>query len=92
MCYYKEQIARWTKATKNWEWNSGVYVFIVLFHFFFKCEQVLFVYVFTLNPPRLSDPYNFITVMIVTWDRLGVAEVKHREAHPESEPARHAFT
>ena len=30
MCCYKEQIARWTKAAKNWEWNSGVYIFIVL--------------------------------------------------------------
>ena len=33
MCCYKEQIARWTKAAKNWELNSGVYIFIVLFHF-----------------------------------------------------------
>ena len=42
MYYYKEQIARWTKATKNWEWNSGVYIFIVIFHSsfpFFKIMQ-----------------------------------------------------
>ena len=23
--------AHWMKAMKNWEWNSGVYIFIVLF-------------------------------------------------------------
>ena len=34
MCCYKEQIAHSMKAMKNWEWNSGVYIFIVLFHFF----------------------------------------------------------
>ena len=28
----------------------------------FICEQVLFIYVFTAVPPRLSDPCNFITV------------------------------
>ena len=28
-----KQIARWTKATKNWEWNSAGYIFIVLFPF-----------------------------------------------------------
>ena len=27
------------------------------------CEQVLFVYVYTIIPPRLSDPCNFITVL-----------------------------
>ena len=32
MCYYMEPIEK--KAMKNWEWNSGVYIFIVLFHFF----------------------------------------------------------
>ena len=26
------------------------------------CEQVLFVYVYTIIPPRLSDPCDFITV------------------------------
>ena len=31
-----------------------------------KCEQVLFVYVFTIIPPRLTDPCNFITVLLVT--------------------------
>ena len=30
------------------------------------CEQVLFVYVFTIIPPRLTDPCSFITVLIVT--------------------------
>ena len=30
------------------------------------CEQVLFVYVYTIIPPRLSDPCNFITVLLVT--------------------------
>ena len=30
------------------------------------CEQVLFVYVFTIIPPRLTDHSNFITVLIVT--------------------------
>ena len=39
MGYYKEQIARWTKATKNWEWNSGVYIFIV---FLFLCFLTFF--------------------------------------------------
>ena len=34
------------------------------------CEQVLFVYVFTLILPRLSDPCNFITVLIVTRDAM----------------------
>ena len=28
----------------------------------YMCEQVLFVYVFTLIPPLFSDPSNFITV------------------------------
>ena len=28
----------------------------------YECEQVLFVDVFTVIPPRLSDPCNFITV------------------------------
>ena len=32
----------------------------------FLCEQVLFVYVLTVIPPRLSDPCNFITVLLVT--------------------------
>ena len=31
-----------------------------------RCEQVLFVYVFTIIPPRLTDQRNFITVLIVT--------------------------
>ena len=31
-----------------------------------KCEQVLFVYVFTIILPRLTDQCNFITVLIVT--------------------------
>ena len=31
-----------------------------------KCEQVLFVYVFTIIPPRLTDQRNFIIVLIVT--------------------------
>ena len=26
------------------------------------CEQVLFLYVYTIIPPRLSDPCDFITV------------------------------
>ena len=30
------------------------------------CEQVLFVYVSTIKPPRLTDQCNFITVLIVT--------------------------
>ena len=30
------------------------------------CEQVLFVYVSTVIPPRLTDPRNFITVLLVT--------------------------
>ena len=30
------------------------------------CEQVLFVYVFTIILPRLTDQRNFITVLIVT--------------------------
>jgi len=34
MCYYMEQIAHWMKAMKNWEWNNGVYIFIVLSRFF----------------------------------------------------------
>ena len=29
-----DQIAHWTKATTNWDWNSGVCIFIVLFHLF----------------------------------------------------------
>ena len=32
----------------------------------FQCEQVLFVYVFTIIPPRLTDPRNFITILLVT--------------------------
>ena len=32
----------------------------------FQCEQVLFVYVFTIIPPRLTDPRNFITILSVT--------------------------
>ena len=32
----------------------------------FKCEQVLFVYVFTIILPRLTDQRNFITVLLVT--------------------------
>jgi len=31
-----------------------------------RCEQVLFVYVFTIIPPRLTDPCNFNTVLIVS--------------------------
>ena len=30
------------------------------------CEQVLFVYIFTIILPRLTDPCNFISVLIVT--------------------------
>ena len=30
------------------------------------CEQVLIVHVFTVIPPRLSDPCNFITVLDIT--------------------------
>ena len=30
------------------------------------CEQVLFVYVFTIIPPRLTDQRNFISLLIVT--------------------------
>ena len=33
---------------------------------FSSCEQVLFVYVYTLIPPCLTDQRNFITVLIVT--------------------------
>ena len=32
----------------------------------YRCEQVLFVYVYTIIQPRLSDPCNFITVLLVT--------------------------
>ena len=32
----------------------------------FRCEQMLFVYVLTAIPPRLSDSCNFITVLLVT--------------------------
>ena len=35
-------------------------------HFYYYCEQVLFVYVLTAVPPRLSDSCNFITVLLVT--------------------------
>ena len=35
-------------------------------HYLTVCEQVLFVYVSTLIPPRLMDQRNFITVLIVT--------------------------
>ena len=38
-----EQIAHWTKATKNWEWNSGV---CVLFRFFCFVFVVFVVVVF----------------------------------------------
>ena len=31
-----------------------------------RCEQVLFVHVFTTIPPRLTDPCSFITVLLVT--------------------------
>ena len=31
-----------------------------------ECEQVLFVYVFTIIPPHLTDPCNFNTVLLVT--------------------------
>ena len=31
----------------------------------YLCEQVLFVYIFTIIPPRLTDHSNFITVLIV---------------------------
>ena len=34
------------------------------------CEQVLFVYVYTIISPRLSDPCNFITVLLVTRDLI----------------------
>ena len=33
---------------------------------YYLCEQVLFVYVFTIIPPCLTDQRNFITVLIVT--------------------------
>ena len=32
------------------------------------CEQVLCVYILTAIPPWLSDPCNFITVLLVTWE------------------------
>ena len=32
------------------------------------CEQVLFGHVFTAIPPQLSEPCNFITVLLVTWE------------------------
>ena len=44
---------------------SFVFVFFVFINCFsifhlFSCEQVLFVYVSTIIPPRLTDPHNFI--------------------------------
>ena len=34
------------------------------------CEQVLIVHVFTVVPPRLSDPINFITVIDITLSEM----------------------
>ena len=42
------------------------YSSIIVIVYCLQCEHVLFVYVFTLIPPRLSDPCNFITVLLVT--------------------------
>ena len=39
-------------------WQQDIYCY--------NCEQVLFVYVFTIIPPRLTDPCNFNTVLLVT--------------------------
>ena len=45
----------------------NVSIFVLSFFFSLSfCEQVLFVYVSTLIPPRLTDQRNFITVLIVT--------------------------
>ena len=43
---------------------SSGYIYIYIY--IYICEQVLFVYVYTIIPPRLSDPCNFITVLLVT--------------------------
>ena len=49
------------------EYKSSVTVKQNLFwEDYLMCEQVLFVYVFTIIPPRLTDPCNFITVLLVT--------------------------
>ena len=34
-----EQISHWIKAMKHWKWNSGVYIFVVLFCFFVRLKQ-----------------------------------------------------
>ena len=31
----------------------------------YTCEQVLFVHIFTIIPPRLTDPRNFITALLL---------------------------
>ena len=49
------------------EYKSSVTVKQNLFwEDYLMCEQMLFVYVFTIIPPRLTDPCNFITVLLVT--------------------------
>ena len=45
-----------TRATASW----------INLHWINLCEQVLFVYVLTAIPPRLSDSCNFMTVLLVT--------------------------
>ena len=44
---------------------NSLSVFFFASFFFYYCEQVFFVHVLTLIPPRLSDPRNFITVPLV---------------------------
>ena len=54
MCYYMEQIAHWTKAPKNWEWNSTWYLyFTVLVSFFFFFFFFSSSFFFFFPPSRL---------------------------------------
>ena len=70
-CRLKQVVTFQGRATKllssvhfntlsTWSWSK------MCEHWSKMCEQVLFVHVFTIIPPRLTDPCNFITVLLVS--------------------------
>ena len=61
-----DAVGNWILLDTICHWYHFCQWGLICHWFSFLCEQVLFVYVFTLIPPHLTDQRNFITVRIVT--------------------------